>query len=190
MEESQIKWEQFVSGDDNAFAWIYAAYVQRLFHYGVCFCPDKELVKDCIQSLFTDLFKNRFQTNQPKNIKVYLFSALKNNLFKEIQRKQMREGITDDIHFSLDLSAEEQYIADEKYLLEKKKVSQLLSLLTPRQKEIIYFRFIQEMSMDEICSIMNLNYQSAQNLIQRSLNKLREQQKDLCLLFVLSFFFH
>lgn len=190
MEESQIKWEQFVSGDDDAFAWIYTTYAKRLFQYGICFCSDKELVKDCIQSLFTELFRNRFRTNQPENIKVYLFSALKNNLFREIKRKQMKEGLTDDILFSLELSVEEQFIADEKYLLEKEKVSQLLSLLTPRQKEIIYFRFIQEMSMDEICSIMNINYQSAQNLIQRSLNKLREHQINLCLLFVLSFFFH
>lgn len=111
------------------------------------------------------------------------------SFFKEIRRKRMREGFTDDILFSLNLSVEEQFIADEKYIIEKEKVSQLLSLLTPRQKEIIYFRFIQEMSLDEICSIMNLNYQSAQNLIQRSLSKLREQN-GLCLLPLLSFFFH
>ena len=189
MEESQKKWEQFISGDDNAFAWIYTTYVKRLFQYGTCFCSDKELVEDCIQSLFTELFMNRYRTSRLENIKVYLFSALKNNLFKEIRRKRMREGFTDDILFSLNLSVEEQFIADEKYIIEKEKVSQLLSLLTPRQKEIIYFRFIQEMSLDEICSIMNLNYQSAQNLIQRSLSKLREQN-GLCLLPLLSFFFH
>ncbi|MCD8269308.1 MAG: hypothetical protein LUD46_13230 [Parabacteroides sp.] len=32
---------------------------------------------------------------------------------------------------------------------------------------------MQELSMDEICILMNLNYQSAQNLIQRSLKKIR-----------------
>ncbi|MFR1274228.1 MAG: sigma factor-like helix-turn-helix DNA-binding protein [Parabacteroides merdae] len=52
-----------------------------------------------------------------------------------------------------------------------KKVKEILSILTPRQKEIIYYRFIQEMSMEDICILMDINYQSAQNLIQRSLKK-------------------
>ncbi|WP_455786691.1 RNA polymerase sigma factor, partial [Parabacteroides goldsteinii] len=55
-----------------------------------------------------------------------------------------------------------------------KMINEILALLTPRQKEIIYYRFIQELSMDEICILMNLNYQSAQNLIQRSLKKVRQ----------------
>ena len=47
-------------------------------------------------------------------------------------------------------------------------------MLTPRQREIIYYRFIEEMEYDEICQIMDINYQSAYNLLQRSLQKSKE----------------
>lgn len=47
-------------------------------------------------------------------------------------------------------------------------------MLTPRQREIIYYRFIEEMEYDEICQIMDINYQSAYNLLQRSLQKVRD----------------
>ncbi len=46
-------------------------------------------------------------------------------------------------------------------------------VLSPRQKEIIYYRFVEGLSYEEICQIMDMNYQSTQNLIQRSLKKLR-----------------
>lgn len=184
-DESQKKWKAFISGDDDAFGWIYSTYVKRLFQYGTCLCTDKESVKDCIQSLFTDLFRNRTRVDRLQNVKVYLFSALKHNLVKAIRRKSMVEDLTEDMPFLLALSTEEQFIADEKYCREKEEVAQLLTLLTPRQKEIIYFRFIQEMSMEDICSIMKMNYQSAQNLIQRSLRKLRERRSSLSILFVL-----
>ena len=63
---------------------------------------------------------------------------------------------------------------NEQYVTESKKIEKLLSLLTSRQREIIYYRFTQGMSMEEICGLMDLNYQSAQNLIQRSLKKVRQ----------------
>ena len=80
----------------------------------------------------------------------------------------------ENIQFSLESTVEEDFINNEQYANQQKMINEILALLTPRQKEIIYYRFIQELSMDEICILMNLNYQSAQNLIQRSLKKVRQ----------------
>ncbi len=67
-----------------------------------------------------------------------------------------------------------------------KKVKEILSILTPRQKkEIIYYRFIQEMSMEDICILMDINYQSAQNLIQRSLKKIKQNHSSFGLYLLL-----
>lgn len=85
------------------------------------------------------------------------------------------------------MTVEEQFIQDEQYKNERKQVEKILSLLTSRQKEIIYYRFIQEMSMEEICTLMDLNYQSAQNLIQRSLKKIRSSMGDINLFLFLLF---
>lgn len=50
-------------------------------------------------------------------------------------------------------------------------IKRMMKILTPRQREVIYYRFIEELSYDDICQIMGLNYQSAYNLLQRSLQK-------------------
>ena len=58
----------------------------------------------------------------------------------------------------------------------------MLRGLTERQKEIIYFRFVNDMSFEEISEVMEVTIQSARNLLTRSLVKIR---KESLLLFLL-----
>ncbi|GHV47842.1 hypothetical protein FACS1894181_02150 [Bacteroidia bacterium] len=53
------------------------------------------------------------------------------------------------------------------------KINLILNMLTPRQKEVIYYRYVEGMGMGDICKAMEMNYQSVQNLIQRSIKKLK-----------------
>lgn len=179
VDESQVKWQQFISGDDDSYSWLYTTYARKLYQYGLCFTKDTELVKDCVQDIFVYLYNNRTKLEFCDNIKFYLFAAFKNNLVKAIHRASVSDDLGEEVPFLLELTVEDQYIQNEQYVAESKKVEKLLSLLTSRQKEIIYYRFIQGMSMDEICSLMDLNYQSAQNLIQRSLKKMRACSVDM-----------
>ena len=56
VDESKIKWRQFVSGDNESYSWIYTTYVQILYRYGLRFTSDPEIIKDCIQEVFTSLY--------------------------------------------------------------------------------------------------------------------------------------
>lgn len=85
VDESKIKWRQFVSGDNESYSWIYTTYVQILYRYGLRFTSDPEIIKDCIQEVFTSLYKNRNSLITPDNIKVYLFVSVKNR--EQSQRK-------------------------------------------------------------------------------------------------------
>ena len=143
-DESKIKWSQFLAGDNEAYCWIYKVYIQMLFRYGHSFTSDTELIKDCIQDVFTGL-EDRYTSYNHETVS-----------------------------FTLGLTVEEQYVTDELYTNQQRKIQEILNVLTPRQKEIIYYRYIQELSFDEICIMMDMNYQSAQNLIQRSLKKIRD----------------
>ena len=175
VDESKIKWCQFISGDNNSYSWLYSTYVQILYRYGLRFTSDSEILKDCIQEVFTQLYKNRDHLITPDNIKVYLFVSLKNCLIRTLYKESLYDReLPENIQFSLEPTVEEEFIKNEQYTNLQKKIKQILSSLSPRQKEIIYYRFIQELSMDEICMLMDINYQSAQNLIQRSLKKVRD----------------
>jgi RNA polymerase sigma factor (sigma-70 family) len=175
----ELLWENFLAGDDKVYAYFYRKYVEALFSYGMKFTSDKELVKDCIQDVFVKLYSNRSGMGVVKHIKVYLFISLKNTLFTVFKKdKTMYHIDTVEPVFCMDYTAEEKIIADEQEKEEQKRIAQVLDSLTPRQKEVIYYRYVEGMDIDSICKIMDINYQSVQNLIQRSIQKVRSKFAD------------
>lgn len=170
----QIIWENFLCGDDEAYTYIYREYSQALYAYGMHFTSDKGLVEDCIQDVFMKIFQNRRHLQSTDNIKLYLFIALKNKLFN-IFRKDIKYSQIDSLEpvFAAEYTIEDEIIENEREQFLNEKMIRMLEVLSPRQKEIIYYRFVEGLSYEEICQIMDMNYQSTQNLIQRSLKKLR-----------------
>lgn len=170
----QIIWENFLCGDDEAYTYIYREYSQALYAYGMHFTSDKGLVEDCIQDVFIKIFQNRRHLQSTDNIKLYLFITLKNKLFN-IFRKDIKYSQIDSLEpvFAAEYTIEDEIIENEREQFLNEKMIRMLEVLSPRQKEIIYYRFVEGLSYEEICQIMDMNYQSTQNLIQRSLKKLR-----------------
>ena len=88
-DESKIKWSQFLAGDNEAYCWIY-----KVLHTNAVplrtqlYLPIRNFIKDCIQDVFTGLYKNRKQLITPKNIKVYLLVSLKNSLINALYRER------------------------------------------------------------------------------------------------------
>ena len=135
VDESKIKWRQFVSGDNESYSWIYTTYVQILYRYGLRFTSDPEIIKDCIQEVFTSLYKNRNSLITPDNIKVYLFVSVKNCLIRTLYKESFYDReLPENIQFSLESTVEEDFINNEQYANQQKMINEILALLTPRQK--------------------------------------------------------
>jgi RNA polymerase sigma factor (sigma-70 family) len=174
-----LLWENFLSGDDKAYTSIYKRNVEELFSYGMRFTPDRELVKDCIQDIFVKIYSNRSSLHHTDNIRLYLFIALKNTLFNVFQKDKASYHIdTIEPVFYTEYSIEDHLIEDEDEQERINRINRILNSLTPRQKEVIYYRYVEGMSMVEICKAMDMNYQSVQNLIQRSIKKLKTSFED------------
>jgi RNA polymerase sigma factor (sigma-70 family) len=176
--DDKSMWDKFLTGDDKVYAFIYKKYVEELLSYGLQFTPNRELVKDCIQDVFVKIYRNRRNLKQTDNIRLYLFMALKNTLFNVFQKDRVSCHIdTVEPVFSVEYSIEDRLIANETEQEKKDKMIQILESLTPRQKEVIHYRYVEGLSLHEICKIMDMNYQSVLNLIQRSLKKVRDTFK-------------
>lgn len=187
-ESSAVKWQEFLQGDENAYSWLYKTYIQLLYSYGLHFTMDGELIKDCIQEVFTKIYKNRKTLILPDNVRLYLLIALKNCLLNALN-KQYRYTDLESIPFILSETVEDEFLSTEASKLQKEEVETILSILTPRQREIMYYRFVEEMDFDQICKIMDLNYNSAHNLIQRALKKVRDNYDSILFyLFILNYF--
>lgn len=184
--EDRLLWEKFQTGDNGTYAYIYEKYIRDLFFFGKQFSSDRELIKDCIQDVFIKIYKNRKNLGAVNNIKVYLFISLKNSLLNELKKDQNWIEWIDNIHPDIfcERDIEDSYIENEERALQSAQLNKVIKDLTPKQRKVIYYRFVQCLSIPEIQELMGINYQSVTNLIHRSISKIK---KNIVLVSILIF---
>ena len=152
----------------------YDKYVHLLYNYGYRLTTDTELLKDCIQDVFIKIYNKRLELNTVLNFKSYLLISLKNKLCDESRK---RVNFSDVAVEELDIvsgdNVEKDYIAVEKEKMDHLFIGKMLDQLSPRQRKAIVLYYIEEKKYDDICAIMEMNYQSVRNLIHRGILKLR-----------------
>lgn len=168
-------WDKFLKGDSNAYAQIYKRTVQDLYQYGLLFSSDKALIKDCIHDVFVKIHVNRSKLSPTDNVSAYLCIALKHTIINALQLEQRKMPLMDDEVNEIcdNTTPESSYMDFEHEAQMDMTIHTIMSKLSLREREIIHYRYIKDMSIDEICAVTDLNYQSVSNVIQRSLKRIR-----------------
>jgi RNA polymerase sigma factor (sigma-70 family) len=179
-------WKNLKNGDSKALEQIYRTYFSELYSYGKKFTKDENNVEDCIQELFIELWNRREKLSETDAIKPYLLVSLKRKIFHSVKKiRKSTDTELEESFFEAELSIDQILINSEIGEEQKSKLNQAFSQLSARQKEILYLKYYSEMDYDEISKIMDLNYQSARNLVSRALTKL-SKHIILTILFMLS----
>ena len=179
-------WVQFWDGNEMAFSQLYCLCFDDLLAYGRRVGGDNEMVEDLIQDLFLKLYQKKIILEDNTKLRSFLFRALKNLIYNQLLRNAKLQSLPDyDFAFDLDYTIDEQlsWMHDQGL---SDEVHHILKGLTGRQKEIIYLRFIHEMSFEEISEIMKINIQSARNLLFRSMEKIRKESSSVTILFLIN----
>jgi RNA polymerase sigma factor (sigma-70 family) len=164
----------FINGDTAAFSKLYNLHVNMLYNYGCKLTTDVELLKDCIQEVFIKIYNKRLELDTVANFKSYIIISLKNKLCDESRKRvNLSDVAVEDLDVVSNDNIEKDYIANEKEMLDGVFVSKMLDQLSPRQRKAIILYYIEEKKYEDICAIMNMNYQSVRNLIHRGISKLR-----------------
>lgn len=187
--DDSVIWRNLKLGDEKAFSLLFEKYYDHLVRYGNSLSHFSDKVQDCVQDVFTDVWVYRQTLNDSVVVKAYLLSSVR----KRIARLQERERIfrkttsVDSIQFLLDFSVEHQLIVDESTAEKVLHLNKLLNDLPSRQKEALYLRYHQGLSVEQIADMLEVNYQSANNLLHRALLNLRKEWKgNISLLLILS----
>lgn len=164
----------FQAGDMAAFSQLYDLHINILFNYGLKLTVDKELLKDCIHDIFVKLYTKKEEAGNIDNLKSYLFISLKNKLCDELRKRvYMTDTSVEEVNAISPMDVENDYMEKEQQRNEYLLVRHLLKKLSPRQREALTLYYIEEKKYEDICTIMNMNYQSVRNLMHRGLTRLR-----------------
>lgn len=167
-------WLRFRRGDQASFTHLHNTYYQELYFYALKITGDEHLSKNAIQELFLYMWKNRKHLGKVVSVKYYLLSSLKRHVRRLLQKEdQQRRFSTHYEERDFTFSPEDIIIRRETVALCKKNLLNALNALPPRQREIIYLRYVNELSLSEIATIMSLHYQSVLNCLGRAQCRLR-----------------
>lgn len=155
---------------ESFYAEVYQQMFQNLFGYGMRICGNRELVKDSIQELFSELWKNQKILTKIKSIEPYLLKCLKRRIKRE-SRKRKRFFIEDS--FGIEISQEVKLIRDQQYLREQYLLKKALKLLTDRQREAIYLKFYSHLSYEEVAQVLSIKTKAVYKLVTRALSSLK-----------------
>ena len=192
--DNSLIWKSFQKGDIDAYKSIYQQHINYLLNYGLRLYNSMTVVEDCVQEVFIDLWQYRQNLNEPNEVRFYLMKCLRNKISKQFKLNQpFISGFDDEIQlpFLIEPSFEHRLIELQMDAELHQKIQRLMNELSPREREIIYLKYFNDMSYEQICELMNINYQTARSQHYNALKRLRNSMKhtNVPLLTIISWYF-
>lgn len=169
-------WKCFKDGDKQALDIVFKRHYSALYTYGIKLTNNVNLTEDGLQDFFLYLYEHRQNLKDLDAIKPYLFKAFRNRLLKYLKTNTAILPLDDvkehqlPIHFTI----EEIIVQKEDNLANKAKVLTILQALTNRQRELIYLKYYNHLSIQEIAEVVGISYQGVLNGLSKAMKKLRK----------------
>lgn len=166
-------WNLFKYGDEEAFAAVFRKYYSGLYNYGCRITTDTNMVEDCIQELFLDIWRTQGKADI-LSLRAYIFRAFKFKLMKQLAKSSKTTSLPEaHQEQAFELSHDILMISKEQDADKARLLINAVNNLSPRQKEIIYLKFYLNLSYEEVSDVMEINYQAARNLIYKAIKELK-----------------
>lgn len=164
---------------------IFDTYWDKLYHYAYGILQSEDAAKDVVQSLFINMWENRENARNIRNLKYYLYQSVKNNALKYINNHRFTELHEEVIRELEYLDTSDQELIDKK---QSEEVEKRLATLPKRRREIFLLSRYDQLSNEEIARKQGLSIRTVETHISNAIKSLEEHTVGLgCLL--LSFFF-
>ena len=167
-------WKSFKLGNWSAYEALYKKYFSILNNYGFKFTKENELVEDAVHDLFVRLWTSRERLSDPESVKNYLFKSMRNILLRKMKSEEKFTDIDGQeypLSFSISYGTETfQRIEDQEL---RARIRFFIETLPARQQEIIFLRFYEELSYEEIAGVMSISINSAYKLLYKALDNLQ-----------------
>lgn len=169
-------WNSFKNGNWISYSQLYDDHYRALNNYGYKFTKDVSLIEDAIHDLFVKLWTNRSTLgNTPPSVRNYLYKALRNILFRKIKAQSRFSSLeNDDYDYTFEVSCDNLLIEDEEEKLLRNTIKDILEKLPARQKEIVYLRFYEGLSYEEVAEVMAIDIHSVYKLWYKAMEGLKD----------------
>ncbi len=173
---SKEAWLNHMNDDRSYFSELYFAYFNELLAYGRRIGFDEDTCKDAIQDLFYKIYISENKLKHIQHIEFYLIQSLKNTLFDRYnkERRMQQFNLLEIEPKEEEENCIDQMILEENRKEQEKEIRQLLTKLSPKQRKIIQYRYLMNLSDTEIAALMRMTPDAVKKNIYRALRKMKE----------------
>lgn len=175
-----LLWEKFVNeGDHESLSIIYLDHYDLLFNYGVKLTKDSFTVEDSIQNVYSYFLKIRRNLAPVNNLRGYILQCFRRQLFLDIRKQKKLYPTANMPEDSLNYfnSPEQDIMDQEKKDKVKKVIRESIKNLSAKQQEMIYLRFVFDLTYEEISEMLGISIDSCYKSVYRALQEIRLEIK-------------
>ena len=173
-------WNGIKNGSQESLAQLFQRYYFYLVKTGITYARDAELAKDAANDVFYNLWRNRENLSEVGNVKAYLNTSFRNQVFallgRDLKSRQKMEQWQDE-QPGTQLSYEEMLVATQLMEEQKEKVRRAFTQLTPRQKEYLELKFYHGLSYEKIAETTGQAIKTVYNTVYEAIKVLRSEMR-------------
>ncbi|MCG8603948.1 sigma-70 family RNA polymerase sigma factor [bacterium] len=176
--------ERFQKGDLYAFDLIVKRYKDQLLNFIYRFVGSQEEAEDIVQETFLRVYRKRKAYKRIAKFSTWIYTIAGNLARTELRRRKRRKlfSVTDMGYEDRDYEISDEVYNPENQvdgLIQEEIIQKEINDLSPKFREVIILRDVQELSYEEISKIIDVPIGTVKSRVNRGRLKLQSRLKYL-----------
>lgn len=159
-------------GEEKALRTLIDLYKARLFSYAYGLLQNYEDAEEAVAETFYQVWKSAKNFRGNSRVSTWLFGVCR-NVIRNMQRKKMREIKT------LELMEDDAVVEEFVEPVDVDLIKRALTCLSPAHREVLHLAFYEDLSYEEIASILNIPVNTVKTRVFYAKKKLFECIEEL-----------
>ncbi|RMF61615.1 MAG: sigma-70 family RNA polymerase sigma factor [Calditrichaeota bacterium] len=175
--------ERFQQGDGHAFEEIVKRYKDPLLNFIYRFVGNQEEAEDILQETFLRVYRKRHAYRRVAKFSTWIYTIAGNLARTELRKRKRRRlfsisdmGVEEDKDYEV---SDEEFNPEQHVdsLLHDEVIQREINKLSPKFREVIILRDIQEFSYEEISQILRIPIGTVKSRVNRARLRLQSRLK-------------
>ena len=171
--EKSLEIAKISASDIEYFEQLFKRYYKPLIHFAYRYIRDEQSAEDIIHDVFINIWRDREKLDFGKNIKTYLYNAVRNRSLKYLKRKDVRSQSAElEIFLEADKNSPENILLNKEL---KDSITSAINELPEKRREIFTMSRFDQLTYSEIASLLNISVKTVETQMSRALKFLHNR---------------
>ena len=153
---------------------------ERLYYHAYAISQDEDVAKDVVSDVFMNVWRLR-ETIDRNTVLSYLYTSVRNRCLDQLKQRNRQVPLLEDVLNELEHYTETDWNEYEARIAHLKAE---LSRQPERVRRVLYLRFYEQKSNQEVADLLGISVDGVKKIIQRSFAQMRVSLSKKMLKFV------